>query len=164
MPKVTFSQEQLKPQEPLPIGIYEGRLDGFQPRKAKDKPGKDPSVNLRPVIKIINHPTMNDKQAYVNGNTKFTPELIDLAHACGVIFEGEDPNDDKFGDEASFPGEFPGPESDPTKWGYIGPLAGQVLKFEIAEKVDGNGKPQTGVKRFFCRVPGCKKQHRESLL
>jgi hypothetical protein len=140
MPKFSFSKQDMEGKPPLPAGIYEVRLDGFRPKKAK----KGDSINLNPQMKVINHPTLNDSNAFYNLSTAFGPGIIDFCHCFGQKMENEG------SDSPDFPGEFPGDPDDPTKWSYIGPLVGQVGRVEIAETDDGKGGHTT--------------KHRESLL
>lgn len=157
MPKITIEKSDLEGLKNPPAGIYDFKLDGFKPKAARAQVGKEASVNLRPTLTIINHPTMNDKPIMANGNTAFAPFLFDMCHALGVPYEGEDT------DNPSMPGEFVGPDDDPTKWDYQGPLAGQVGKIEIGDTTY-KGTAKTDVKKFFCRVPGCQARHRDSLM
>ena len=154
MPKFGFDKQDLQGPVPIPPGIYEVRLDGFKPKKSK----KGETVNLNPTLVIINHATENDKKVWYNCNTAYPPGLLDLCHCFGVRFENED------GENPQFPGDFQGPDNDPSQWSYIGPLVGQIGKLEIAEADNGKGGKKTAVKRFFCAVPGCTASHKESLL
>lgn len=160
MPKLTFGKEQLQGKSFAnpPAGIYEFTLDGFSPKAAKVKDGKTASVNLRPTLRVVNHPTLTGSEIFTWCNTNFPAELYDLCHSVGVPFDGDG------SDNASMPGEFVGPDDEPSQWSYIGPLVGQVGKLEIGETTDQNGKPTTAVKKYFCRVQGCTAEHRDSLL
>lgn len=158
MPKIGITTEQLEGLKNPPAGIYEVRLDGFKPKASKLKPGKEPSVNLRPQLKIINHSTLNDQPVFSHCNTAFAVEIYDLCHALGVPYDGEGT------DQAQMPGEFQGPDDQPEQWSYIGPLVGQVAKVEVANTTDQNNKPTTQVNKWFCRVEGCQAKHRDSLI
>lgn len=156
MPKIGASKEQLKGLPPLPPGIYHVRLDKFEPKKPK-KPGSD-SVNLNPVLKIINHPTLNDRIVFFSFNTAFSPNILEFCHGFGerLVADGEDMN---------IPGEFvPLDEPDPTKWTYMGPLSGRTARVELTEKDNGKGGKNIAVKKFFCAVQGCTEKHKDSLL
>jgi hypothetical protein len=158
MPKIGISTDQLEGLKNPPAGIYEFRLDGFKPAWAKEKVGKERSVNLKPQLVVVNHPTLNDAPIMMWGNTAFGVDTFDLCHALGVQYDNEG------SDNPQMPGEFQGPDDDPKQWQYIGPLVGQVGKVEIADTTDQHGKPTTGIKKFFCRVPGCTMPPRDSLL
>ena len=160
MPKLSFSKDQLEGKSFAnpPAGIYEFTLDGFKPKAAKQKDGKQASVNLRPTLRIVNHPQLTGTEIYTWCNTSFPAELYDLSHSLGVPFDGDGT------DNASMPGEFVGPDDDPSQWSYIGPMVGQVGKLEIADTTDQKGAPCTAVKKYFCRVQGCTAEHRDSLL
>jgi hypothetical protein len=154
MPKITVNKESLEGLPSLPAGTYDVRLDGFKPRKSK----KGDSVNLNAIFKVINNPTYNDREIWLNCNTSFPPAMYDMAHGMGVPFEAEDTADPQF------PGEFQGPDDDPSKWNYIGPLIGRTGQIEVADKDNGKGGTNSGVKRFFCQVAGCTGRHKDSLL
>ena len=160
--KLTFGKDKLesKPLSNPPAGIYEFMLEGFKPKWGKEKTdGSVRGVNLRPILKIVNHPTLTGAEIFTWCSTNMPSELYDLSHALGVPFENE-------GQESmSVQGEFQGPDDDPTQWTYVGPLVGQVGKLEIGERTNNKtGKPETSLKRYFCRVEGCQADHRESYL
>lgn len=158
MTKITINKSDLEGKKNPGPGIYHFRLDGFDPKFAKEKPGQERSVNLRPKLVIINHGSLNGESIMTYTNTSYPPELFDLCHALGVKYENEE------ADNPSMPGEFQGPDDDPTKWQYIGPLAGQTGQLEVAEAVGKDGKTRSQIKKFFCRVQGCTARHRESLI
>lgn len=161
MPRIHINRDQLEGLKNPPAGIYDFRLDGFKPRNAKKKEGKDQSVNLCPQLSIVNHPTLNGAPIFVWGNTAFGADMFDMCHALGILYDGEANGED----ELHIPGEFQGPDDDPTQWSYLGPLVGQVGQVEIADTVDQRtNQPRTEVKKFFCKVPGCTANHRDSLL
>lgn len=162
MARIGVPTESLKGMPPLKPGIYEVRLDKFDPKPSK-KPGSN-SVNLRPVMKVVNDPNgNNDREIYSNLNSGYPPEMLDLTHAFGQKMIEETGAD---GVAQSFmPGEFvPPDEPDPTKWTYMGPLLGSVGKVELAEADNGKGGKTIKVKRYFCNLPGCQEKHKESLL
>ena len=64
MAKISFSKEDLAGNV-YPDGLYELRLEGFEPEKSK----KGDSVNLNPVLKIVNHQTLNNKRVFDNLNS-----------------------------------------------------------------------------------------------
>lgn len=158
MPKITVPKDSLKGLPPIPPGIYEFRLDGFEPKLSKQKPGKDQSVNLNPILNIINHATLNGRRLPENLNVQAGWVMQDLVHALGV------PMADEGTDDAALPGEFQPPnEPDPTKWQYIGPLAGKVGKAEVALVPNQRGGMRSAIKRYFCVIPGCSERHSEDL-
>jgi len=73
MPKLSFSKDQLEGKSFAnpPAGIYEFTLDGFKPKAAKQKDGKQASVNLRPTLRIVNHPQLTGTEIYTWCNTSF---------------------------------------------------------------------------------------------
>ena len=169
MPRIGITKESLEGLKNPPAGIYEFRLDGFKPAWAKQKENKDRTINLKPQLVIVNHPTMNDKPIFMWGNTAFGVDIFDMCHALGVQYE------DESGDNPHMPGTFAGPldgtpneggpQDDPAQWNYNGPLVGLIGKVELGETVDQrDNKVRTEVKRFFCKVPGCTMPHRDSLL
>ena len=149
MPKITPPPESLEGRKPNAAGVYMVRLDGFKPRKSKS----GDSVNLYPTLKIINHPTANDNNVFENLNSSAGWVLKDFVHAFGLPM-----------DNGSLPGDFQGPDDDPTKWTYVGPLKGRTAKLEVAMKDNTKGGMIDAVKRYFCAVPGCQEKHSESLI
>lgn len=161
MAKIGVSKDQLEGLKNPPAGIYEFRFDGFKPKLAKKKEGKDQSINMRPQLVVVNHPTLTGETIMDHGNTAFAAGLYDMCHALGVQYEGEAQGSDNM----NLPGEFlPQGETDPEKWQYVGPLVGQVGQVELGDKQGTDNKMRTQVKKFFCRVEGCQANHRESLL
>lgn len=171
MPQIRIGKEALKGFEALPAGIYELRLDGFEPKWSKDKQ----SVNLRPKLTVVNHPdsSINDgkHRAFENLNTQAGWVLIDFCHGFGHPMTGEEPGvpmEQWTSPDAGLPGEFqpnPTEPNNPEKWTYVGPLLGAVCKVEIIQ-VPGYknpAKPQSAINKYFCSVQGCLHQHSESL-
>lgn len=161
MAKFTVPKESLKGLPPLPPGIYEVRLDGFKPKLSKQKPGKDQSVNLNPQLKVINHPTLNDRMVSESLNVIMARNQRDFCHAFGFLMDHEDDNDPQ---EASLPGEFQGDPNNLETMHYVGPLVGQIAKIELASVPGDNGRTYTNIKRYFCRVPNCTVSHPDSIL
>lgn len=159
MPKVGVNRDQLEGLKNPPSGIYDFRFDGFKPKYAKQKEGKERSINMRPQLIVINNQQFNDAPIMCNGNTAFAAELFDMCHALGLRYEGEAEGSD----DMKIPGDFQGPDDDPSQWTYIGPLAGATGQVEIGETTGQDGKPRTQVKKFFCKVAGCDARHRDSL-
>lgn len=159
MPQINVSKDQLKARPPVPAGIYDVRLDKFDPALS----AKKDSVNLKPQMTVINHPTLNGRDVYewLNSGAGFTH--IDFCHAFGEKMRGED---DAASSEAGIPGEFIGPDDDPSKWSYVGPLLGKVGKIEIVlvPSFKDATKTVSAIKRYFCAVPGCQHKHSESLV
>lgn len=153
MPKMTVSKESLKGSPPCPPGIYEFRCDGFSPKKSKN----GQSVNLNPKMVVINHPTLNDRRLFENLNSNAGWIQLDFVHSLGIPMAD-------YGAEAGIPGDFIGPDDDPEKWTYAGPVSGRVGKLEYAETDNGRGGTKMAIKRFFCTVPGCTEKHSENLL
>lgn len=152
MPKVTVPKDSLEGIQPLPPGIYVVRHDGFKPTLSKNKD----SVNLNPQLIIVNHPTLNDRRVFDNLNSKAGWIHQDHVHAFGLTMEMS-------GDEASIPGDFIGPDDDPSKWNYQGPLRGRTGQVEVAMTDNQKGGQRSAIKRYVCAVPNCKEKHSESL-
>lgn len=153
MPVIKVDKKSLEGPSKIPSGIHTVRFDGFEPENSK----KGGSVNLNPVMKIINNPDLHDRRAYDNVNANAGWIIQDMCHAFGQTLAGTD--------EDLMPGSFePADEQDPTKWRYSGPLLGQTGQIELAEVTGNNGKTYVNVKRYLCRVPGCQKRHSENLL
>lgn len=151
MPRISFSKEELVGNV-YPEGLYELRLEGFEPEKSK----KGDSVNLNPVLKIVNHPTLNGKRVFDNLNSSASWIVESFVHAFGLPLT---PNPNGGGD---MPGDFVGPDDDPEKWQYQGPLSGQVAK-AFLKVTTYNGKENTKVDQWFCNVSGCQTKHAQGL-
>lgn len=128
MPKVRVSKESVKPPEALPESIYQYRLGGFKPKFSKDKG----SINLNPQMKVINHPTLNGKYIFNNLNTKAGWILKAFVENLGLKMV-------EVGEDLDMPGEFTGPEDDPTKWVYRGPLLGRTGKVKVIQSDNTRG-------------------------
>lgn len=171
MPQIKVNKESLKGFEALPAGIYELRLDGFEPLWSKKKD----SVNLRPKLIVVNHsnPELNDgkHRAFENLNSQAGWVMIDFCHAFGVRMSGEEdgvPMENWTSPDVGLPGEFipnPADASNPEKWTYAGPLLGKVAKVEIIQVAGykNANKMQAAINKYFCTVPGCSHEHQESL-
>lgn len=175
MPQIRTQKEKLKGFEALPAGTYEVRLDGFEPEWSKKKD----SVNLRPKLTVIsvngtNDPTLCDgkHRAFDNLNSQAGWTHIEFCHGFGEMMDGEEngvPIEQWSSSDAGIPGDFlenPTFPGDPAKWTYDGPLLGNTATIEIVQ-VPGfkdPNKPQGVIKKYFCKVPGCRHQHLESLV
>lgn len=160
MPKLTASKDKIEGLPPLPEGIYAFRLDGFKPAKAS----KGGSVNLNPIMKVINHPEYNDRNIFENLNTKGEWVWKDFCHALGV----ELPMDGA--DSYEFPGTFncrvhgdQCPQDDPQNWDYTGPLLGQVGQCYQVQADNTRGGIINKTKYYVCKVPGCTLKHSKNL-
>jgi hypothetical protein len=150
MAKITVQRDQLQGFKAVPAGVYEVRLDGFEPQFSKKKD----SVNLRPKLTIINNQDNNDQRLFDNLNTGCW-YLHDFVHAFGLEMEDK-------GDQVSIPGDFQGPDEDPTKWTYVGPLVGRIAKVRTIVGEYQN-KPQTYIDQWYCAVPACQEKHSTKL-
>jgi hypothetical protein len=153
MPKLTASKEEIKGLPLMVEGMVTVRLDGFKSQLSKNKD----SVNLNPIMKVINHAEYNDRNVFENLNTKGKWVWKDFCHAFGVPLV-ETPTGD-----AEFPGDFDGPEDDPTKWQYRGPLLGQQAQIYIIQGDNGKGGVNNKVKYYVCKVAGCVEKHSDNL-
>jgi hypothetical protein len=153
-PRLTASKEEVKGMEAFPEGLYTFRLDGFKPKFSKDRG----SVNLNPVLKIINHSTLNDRILFENLNTKAQWIWPEFCHAFGVPL-GEEKG------EFVFPGDFPGDENNPESWNYIGPLLGQTGKIYVIQADNTKGGIKNAAKQYICKLPpgACSHKHNANL-
>jgi hypothetical protein len=154
MPKMVASKEDLQGQPAIPEGLYDVQLRGFKPAKSKD--GK--STNLNPDIRVINHPTLNDRRIFVSMNTNAVWLWTEICHCFGCPLE-----EDTASGEFSIPGSFDGPETDPAKWVYTGPLLQQQGKLYAIQR-EYKGRIQNDVKQYVCRVAGCQEKHNDNLV
>lgn len=149
-------KDSLEAKPLLPEGRYTVRCDGFKPKASKNK--DNPSVNLNPVLKIINHPTLNGETVYTSLNQNAGFILKDFSHMLGLDIASQ-------GDTVSIPGGFvPNPQSpnDYSQYRYQGPCLGQTGDLLVAHKTY-EGKPQYYIKAYFCRKPGCTEKHSTEL-
>jgi len=149
-PKDTMEGRKL-----LPAGRYAVRCDGFKPRMSKPKPGVEPSVNLFPILKVVNHPSLNGETIGTPMNQKAGFILKAFCHMLGHDVELQ-------GDSYCIPGGFlPDPmnPNDVSKMVYQGPLVGAVGELELGVGMSNRNKPQNFIKQYFCRVPACKEEH-----
>lgn len=151
MAKISFSKEELSGNV-YPPGQYDLHLEGFEPAFSKQKT----SINLNPILKIVNHQTLNGKRVFDNLNSGASWIVEAFCHAFGLPLV---PNPNGGGD---MPGDFVGPDDDPTKWNYIGPLNGAVAKVILKTKTY-NGKDSSGVDQWLCQVSGCNTKHADGL-
>jgi hypothetical protein len=149
--KMGVSKDQLEGFKPVPNGVYQIRLEGFDPQKSQ----KGDSVNLNPIMKIVNHPQYSGQRIFWNCNTKAAFLWPDFAHAFGLDIVME-------GDEVCLPGGSqawtakPGTdENDPKNWIYRGLLLGKVGKVEVVEEHKQGQKPRNNIKMFICAIPDC---------
>jgi hypothetical protein len=156
MPRMGASKDSLEGSKPLPIGFYDFRLDGFNPKPSKDKG----SVNFNPTMKVINNANgLNDNRIFLNLNQKAGWIQKDFVHALGFQME-------VIGEEAYIPGEWtpdPTAPDDVTKMKYNGPLLGRTGRCEVGLRKDDKGKDQSYVKQLVCKVPGCQEKHSTDL-
>jgi len=153
MPRLKASAEEIKGLPPMREGLVTVRLDGFDPKYSKDRQ----SINLNPILKIINHAEYNDRPVFENLNTKGKWVWKDFCHSFGV------PLLEQNGD-FEFPGDFDGPEDDPTKWQYRGPLLGQQAQLYIVQADNTKGGIVNKTKFYVCKIPGCAEKHSTNLV
>jgi hypothetical protein len=148
MAKITYSKEDLAGNV-YPDGLYELRLESFESKPSKD----GNSVNLNPVLNIVNHATLNGKRVFDNMNNG-APWIIEaFCHALGHALI---PNPNGGGD---MPGDFVGPDDKPTEWQYVGPLTGSVAKVML-KKTTYQGRDSSKVDQWFCALGDkCKMKH-----
>ena len=152
-PRLTASKEAVQGPAPMPEGMYTVRFDGFDPKYAKDKQ----SVNLNPKLKVINHPEYNDRPIFDNWNTKAVWLWPDYHHAFGVPIAKDG------GGDYEFVG-FDGPEDDPTKWQYNGPLIGQQAQLYLVQADNTKGGVKNAIKYYVCKLAGCQEKHSSDLI
>lgn len=166
MPKIGVSKKSLMPPEKLPAGIVTLRFDGFKPALSKKRPNKDQSLNLNPILTVINNPNpdVNNRKHFENLNINAAWVIRDFVHAFGVTME------DGGGDDVQIPGEFIGGNPQTFEGStYQGPLLGKIAQVELvdvpAQDAFGNptGELRSVTKRYICSVPGCTEKHSENL-
>ena len=152
MAKMGVSKESLEGRPPVGAGIFTFRCDGFKPKKSK----KGDTVNLNPILKVINHPVHNDRNLFFNCNTAAGWLMIAFVHSLGI------PMEQRTDGGADLPGDFAPDPSDPDnveKFKYQGPLQGQVGQCEVVVTKDDKGRDRDTIKQFMCKVPGCTVEH-----
>jgi hypothetical protein len=164
MARMSASKEEVSgQQELLPEGMYDVILKGFTPFTSK----KGDSVNLNPDVRIVNHPTLNDKKIFISMNTNAPFMWAEVCHCFGCPLE-------EVGEEMTVPGQFDGPEYDAVlklgakkkvPWVYHGPLLNQQGKLILGHVIrEGSTKPQNDVRQYICRVSGCEVKHSDNLI
>jgi hypothetical protein len=149
-------KDSMEPRKVLPAGRYQIRLDGFKPKLSKPQPNKTQSVNMNPELKVTNHPQLNGEKIYTPLNQQVGFILEAFSHCFGLEMEaaGED--------TVVIPGGFiqdPANPNDVQRMRYQGPLLGQVGEIELGINKNNRGRDQNYIKQYFCRVPGCKREH-----
>lgn len=154
MVKLGASKESLEGIKPVPNGVYDVQLLGFEPKWSKDKG----SINLNPIMKIVNSPQYNGQRVFWNCNTKASFLWHDFAHCFGLPVEFHKTGENG-AEEAHLPG---GPsawtaskEDDPTTYKYTGPLTNKVGKVDLVEVRTPGQKPRNDIKMFICKIDGC---------
>jgi hypothetical protein len=154
MPKLGASKESLEGFKPVPNGIYEIQLLGFEPKSSKN----GDSINLNPVMKIVNNPQFNGQRVFWNCNTKASFLWHDFAHCFGLPVEMHKTGENG-AEEAHLPG---GPnawtaadDSKPETYKYNGPLLNKFGKVELVEVRQPGQKAKNDIKQFVCRIDGC---------
>lgn len=154
--RIGFSKESLEGGPTVvPDGLYELRLEGFEPSLSK----KGTTTNLNPVLKIVNHPVHAGFQVREWANTG-APNIIEgMIHAFGFNLEPD----------GNMPGTFMVGPNDKQRGSYEGPMVGAIGKAMLrqVEGLDQNKKP-TGklysrVDEWLCNLPGCDKKHQNGL-
>jgi hypothetical protein len=152
MAKVSFSKESLEGKPPVDNGLYELRLDGFEPKFSKDRQ----SVNLNPILVVVNNAKFNGSRVFDNLNTRAGWIISAFAHAFGQ------PLQQNASGGFDLPGDFNGPDDDPEKWQYVGPLSGMVGKAFVKQTTYQN-KTNSKIDQWMCAVSGCQEKHPNGL-
>jgi hypothetical protein len=153
--RLTANKDEVKGMPLMQEGMVTVRLDGFKPSLSKNKD----SVNLNPIMKVINHAEYNDRSVFENLNTKGKWVWTDFCHAFGVPMVAD----------ASGDFEFPGQwgegvnEADSSTWQYSGPLLGQQAQLYIIQGDNGKGGVNNKVKYYVCKIAGCVDKHSSNL-
>lgn len=156
------SKDQLEGIKPVPNGVYDVQLAGFEPKKSS----KGDSINLNPILKIVNHQLYNGQRVFYSLNTKAAWMWHDFAHAFGFPLEFA-PTGENGAEEPYLPGGpdawIPDPSNpdDVTKWKYQGPLIGSVGKVELVVLKNPGQKEKNDIKQFVCAVSGCATKYPE---
>lgn len=153
MPTMKVPAQSFKGPTKIIPGVYSVRMDGFE----QDWSQKKTSINLNPILKIVNNQEYFDRRIkeWLNNLGGWT--IIDFSHCFAVHAPGEE---DPANLGIDIPGEFQNMEDpDPKKWRYVGPLIGRTGQIEVAE----NGQ-YINVKRYLCAIPGCNIRHSDNLL
>ena len=152
MLKLTASKEEIKGLPAMTEGMVTLRLDGFEPKLSSKKT----SVNLNPIMKVINHAEYNDRRVFENLNTLGKWVWPDFCHAFGIAMV-------EANGDFEFPGDWDGPESEPDKWQYKGPLLGQQAQVYVVQVDDTKGGVRNAIKYYICKVQGCSSKHSANL-
>lgn len=178
-PNLSFPKTAVQDRVNMPGGIYEVMLTGFAQDLSKKKDGKEQTVNLNPILIVVNSiGTFPDGKPY-NGtrvydalNIQFNQRILDFFH-CFNDKEGCWETETDHGIVDRWAGGATTP--DPKTWGpYVGPCINAVGKIELVEVpqskqvgdkwVPDPTRTRNDIKRYFCAVPQCAEKHSESLL
>lgn len=150
--QMDFEKKALKGFEPVPAGIYEVRLVGFEPKVSS----KGDSANLNPIFSIVNHPEFEGRtlKFAFGGNTKIPAFLQDMCHCLGVEMEDYD------SDRPKIPGiwdtdKVKFKQDDFSTYIYSGPLLNKVGRVEVIES-EYQGRKGNKIRKFFCQIPNCE--------
>ena len=155
-----IKKDDLKGLEPVPAGLYKVRFIKFDVKAAKLKVGEASwtSVNLNPIVEILEHPELNFKDGKprtlkcLSLNSKLGGFINDFVHSFGLEME------DQLGENPQIPGMFDKtPSFDATKpetWIYEGPLTGRTAEWDVVVG-SYNNRPNNQINRMICKVPDC---------
>jgi hypothetical protein len=155
MPKVVFNQEKIESQfKIVPEGLYQVKVLGFKPAKSK---GGD-SINFNPILELVGTtdgspcPKQEDgspitSQYWAGLNSKADGIVNDFCHCFGLPMEGPPT-------ALEIPGIFDGPEGEPSRWQYKGPLVGRIGKAYLIQQ-EYNTRQSNKIKYYVCAVPDC---------
>lgn len=148
------SKEKLEGYKPLPAGVYDVTIVGFEPKLAKNKD----SINFNPIIKVINHPEHNGARIFFNCNTKAAFLWNDFCHCFGLTPVEENNEAYLPGGESAWVPNSEDPDNI-EKATYTGPLLNTVGKLEVVEVHNPGQKPKNEIKQFICGISGCATLH-----
>jgi hypothetical protein len=146
MPKMGVPAQSIESSSALDEGMYKLRLTSINCKFTEKKD----SVNMRWEYEILGHQT-KDGKAYKTSmfiSQKAGWIQNDATHALGLTME-EQP--DK---SLTIPGEFTGPDAEPEKWQYRGPLLGRECQAYLVRETS-NGREYNNIKYYVCAVPNC---------
>jgi hypothetical protein len=142
MPKMGVPAASIEGSQPLDEGMYKLRLIAISCKKST----KGDSTNMKFEYEIQGQQQKDGKSFKTNIFISEKAGWIqnDAVHALGLTME-EQP-----GGALAIPGDFVGPDAEPEKWQYKGPLLGRDCEAFLVN--DGR---YNNIKYFVCHVPNC---------
>lgn len=141
-------------------GVQTLKLTGIDSKFSKDRG----SINWTFNFEIYGHQKKDGSAVTLKNwvNSKAGWVQNDLCHALGIPMEAQPDG------SIALPGDFNGPQDEPEKWQYRGPLVGRTCKAYLVKETSSKGTEVNNIKYFICGIQDCatrfpKIQHSKDL-